>query len=136
MVLTSIPTVYENGAKLGAKVDLGLTNYTADTTDTTVTSIWSFALPQDSALGIKAFILGKNVAGSVVGFYNIVAAAKNESGTAAIVGTSVIDSVETDAGLAATVTVSTDTVSINVVGLAATAITWVAQVNTTLIEEE
>lgn len=117
---------------------------TKETTNATVTTLLPgnsvgganagiLLIPTDTAWAFRCLIIGRATASDVTGAYQITGLAKNNSGTAAIVGTPTVTTIAEDT-LASTwdasVSVSGGNLLIQVTGAVATTIRWVGRFET------
>lgn len=97
------------------------------TSDATVTVIASIAVPSGYAVAVKAFVLGIQSDDSDATTATAVGCAVNNAGTTALKGTPLYQIVESDVNTNVTITAddTTDTIRVNVTGVAAQTWAWV-----------
>jgi hypothetical protein len=139
--------VHQTGADMGSqtikttgKTVLGVDGATGldtqqpaavQTTDATVTNIFTTTIPSDSVLRITAMVLAHQTSDGDTATLSRSATFKSNSGTVAQVGTTSDLGVHADAGgstWAVTIDVSSNTVRVRVTGQAATTIDWKAYI--------
>lgn len=104
------------------------------TTSATATALTSMgaalAVPSDTAWAFRCLIVARATASDTNGAYQVTGLVKNNTGTAALVGTPTVTTIAEDAGAAAwdvTVAVSGANLEIRGTGAAATTINWVGR---------
>jgi len=101
---------------------------TVQTTDATATTIFIVNPGTDKTILVKALILGSSATGNVAA-YEVVAVGRNSGGTMTILSSTVTVLYESDAAFDCTVDWVTSNLRIQVTGLLATTIDWVATVD-------
>lgn len=106
------------------------------TTDATVTTIQTIAIPASTAVGIEVIITARRTGGSAgaagdSAYYQRYACYRNEAGTVAIVGAAATPvTMESQAGWDVTFSISTTNVLVRVTGAANNTVTWHAHIRT------
>jgi hypothetical protein len=100
------------------------------TTDATVTDLFTIALSDSTVYVVEVSVVGRDAAGTERAMYGKKALVYREGGGATLQGAvqDVHADVETTAGLDATIVVASNNAKVQVTGIAATTINWVATV--------
>lgn len=104
--------------------------FSLTTTDATVTPICSIPVPSGYAVTVRALICGAQSDDTDAAGATAVGTAINAAGTTALKGTPLYQIVESDASTNITITAddTTDTIRVNITGIAAQTWAWVAKV--------
>lgn len=100
------------------------------TTDATVTTLHTHAIPVDTTVKVRGEVAARRTGGSGGSAndgagYDVSFTAKNSAGTAALIGSATITSMEDQAGWAVTVDASGGSIRVRVTGAANNNISWV-----------
>lgn len=133
----TLPVSAPTQTALDAKV--GFTQATVSTTDATVTTIATIAVPATTTLHIEATVAARRTGGSSGtaedgAGYKVLAAYKNVAGTATLIGSGVVTTVgEDQAGWDVTLSASGGNALIRVTGAVDNAVNWVCRYTTTSV---
>lgn len=109
---------------------VGEFRYDTQTTNATPASFGTAWAPTVSeGMSVDAVVFGISSSNLIGGKYTLSAYYMNNAGTVSLIGAVGKTAIETDAGLDATLALSANTVRVQVTGIAATTIRWVACVN-------
>jgi hypothetical protein len=108
-----------------------------NTTDATVTTIFTRAVPLSSILAVQAFVVGKKNGANADGIVSFkYQAVTNNAGTVAVVGTTGGSDLENASGTPAVTIVAndtTDSIEVKVAGIAAETWSWVAHIESVIV---
>lgn len=137
VTLSTLPISTPTQTALDAK--LGFTQATVSTTDATVTTIATIAVPATTTLHIEATIVARRTGGSSGtaedgAAYKVLVAYKNVAGTATLVGSGAVTTVgEDQAGWDVTVSASGGNALIRVTGALDNNVNWACRYTTTQV---
>lgn len=100
------------------------------TTDATVTTLHEVPIPVDTTVGVTGYVVARRTGGSAGSandgaFYTVTFAAKNTSGTAALIGAGTVTAVgESQAGWDVTLSASDGVIRVRVTGAADNNVQW------------
>lgn len=112
----------------------------ARTTDATVTTLHTQAIPVDTTLTLSGYVTARRTGGSAGtandgAGYRVEFVAKNSAGTAAVIGSSVNVIGESQAGWDVSVSASSGAVLVRVTGAASNSLSWVGSFKTLSVKE-
>mgnify|MGYP001615799724 CR=1 FL=1 len=110
------------------------------TVDATATAVYGFEIPEGTVVTIRVAAAAQNLSnGDSAAYYRSATFKRSVGGAASQVGTTTSTMTSEDAGAAAwdcTLTLSSDTININVIGVAATTIDWICNTEVALYTNE